>query len=204
LKTGASHCLPSNACDPTSFTTHGVRHQIDFHKGENRDAVINNHSPTKAEHHQLSTSEQMAIDTLNQPNAPQSSRLRSPRPTKSGRRCPAYSEALKKLWATPEYREKMVAARQRSAEDRRNSPQKYSRLGVPNGMRKAEAMKAWETARTLADTIMSGFEAQGIVPGVVIPDSDEEKANRDTTCLGRPTRRWHFQPSAPRMNSLRR
>jgi hypothetical protein len=27
-------------------------------------------------------------------------------------------------------------------------------------MRKAEAMKDWETARTLADTIMSGFEAQ--------------------------------------------
>jgi hypothetical protein len=70
----------------------------------------------------------------------------------------------------------MLAARQRSAEDRRNNPQKYSRLGVPNGMRKAEAMKAWDTARTLADTIMSGFEAQGIVPAVVIPDSDEEKA----------------------------
>jgi hypothetical protein len=70
----------------------------------------------------------------------------------------------------------MVAARQRSTEDRRKNPQKYSRLGVPNGMRKAEAMKARDTARSLADTIMAGFEAQGIVPAMVIPDSDEEKA----------------------------
>jgi hypothetical protein len=100
----------------------------------------------------------------------------NPRHSKSGRRCPAQSAVLKALWAKPEYREKMIAARQRSTEDRRANPQKYSRLGVPNGMRKSEAMKAWDIARALADTIMTGFEAQGIVRAVVPPDSDEEKA----------------------------
>jgi hypothetical protein len=100
----------------------------------------------------------------------------NPRHSKSGRRCPAQSAVLKALWAKPEYREKMIGARQCSAEDRRANPQKYSRRGVPNGMRKPEAMKAWDTARALAGTIMTGFEAQGIVPAKPIPDSDEEKA----------------------------
>ena len=34
-------------------------------------------------------------------------------------------------------------------------------------------MKAWDNARELADTIMRGFEAQGIVPELVIPDTDD-------------------------------
>jgi hypothetical protein len=43
-------------------------------------------------------------------------------------------------------------------------------------MRKAEAMQAWANAQQLADTIMKGFETQGIVPPVAVPDSDDEFA----------------------------
>ena len=101
---------------------------------------------------------------------------RKSRPRKTKRKSPKHSELQTKLWATPEYRAKMIAARSRTAEDRRNNPQKYSRLGVPNGMHKAEATKAWDNARALADTIIQSFEAKGIVPVTVVPDSDNEKA----------------------------
>jgi hypothetical protein len=109
----------------------------------------------------------MAIETA---------KMKSRRPTKTGRRSTAQSEAQQKLWQNSEHRAKMIAARHRSTEDRRKDPQKYSRTGVPNGMRKAEAMKALDIARETADTIMKGFEAQGIVPGLVVPDSDDDLA----------------------------
>jgi len=52
----------------------------------------------------------------------------------------------------------------------------YSRLGVPDGMRKPEATKAWDVARTKADDFMRALEAQGTIAAVVVPDSDEAKA----------------------------
>jgi hypothetical protein len=82
----------------------------------------------------------------------------------------------KRLWLDPEHRARMIAARARSAEDRRANPAHYSRIGVPDGMRQAEAMKAWAVAREHANEIMRGLEAAGVVPKVVIPDSDEDKA----------------------------
>jgi hypothetical protein len=102
--------------------------------------------------------------------------MATPRPTKSGRRSARQSEVQKQLWQIPEHREKMLTARARSAVDRRKDPKKYSRIGVPNGMRKAEAQKAWAAAGELADTIMRGFEALSIVPEEVIPDTDEALA----------------------------
>jgi hypothetical protein len=104
------------------------------------------------------------------------SRKRSPRPNKSGKKSPSRSEAHKLLWADPAYRAKMQEARARTAEDRRRNPAKYSRLGVPDGMRKAEAMELWDVARAQADEFMQTLEAQGVVEAVVVPDSDEEKA----------------------------
>jgi hypothetical protein len=70
----------------------------------------------------------------------------------------------------------MQEARARTAEDRRRNPAKYSRLGVPDGMRKAEADKLWAVAKAQADEFMRTLEAQGVVEAVVVPDSDEEKA----------------------------
>ena len=70
----------------------------------------------------------------------------------------------------------MIAARQRSTEDRRKNPLKYSRLGVPTGMRKAEAMALWDTAGEIADRIIGTLEADGTLPEVVIPESDDDVA----------------------------
>ena len=70
----------------------------------------------------------------------------------------------------------MIAARQRSAEDRRRNPMKYSRLGVPTGMRKAEAMALWDIAGKTADSIVRALEANGVLPEAVIPDSDDALA----------------------------
>jgi hypothetical protein len=100
----------------------------------------------------------------------------NPRPTKTGRRSPAQSEALRKLWQDPAYRSKMIAARHRSTEDRRKDPLKYSRLGVPTGMRKAEAMALWHIAGKIADTIIGALEADGVLPEAVIPDGDDAVA----------------------------
>src|SRR5258708_8950366 len=91
-------------------------------------------------------------------------RKRSPRPNKSGKKSASRSEAHK------------LEARARTAEDRRRNPAKYSRLGVPDGMRKAEADKLWALAKAQADEFMSSLEANGIVASVVVPDSDEAKA----------------------------
>ena len=109
----------------------------------------------------------MAIETA---------KMKSRRPTKTGRRSPAQSEAQKKLWRDPEHRRKMIAARHRSTEDRRKDPLKYSRLGVPTGMRKAEATALWETAGEIADRIVKALEADGVLPAAVVPDSDDEIA----------------------------
>jgi hypothetical protein len=92
----------------------------------------------------------------------------------------AVSEAQKKLWQNPEHRAKMVAARRKLIPLWKAYPERFSRRGVPNGMRKPEAMKLWSEANRLADLAMRGFEAQGIVPKVPmptsIPDTDEEIA----------------------------
>jgi hypothetical protein len=77
----------------------------------------------------------------------------------------------------------MSEARARTAADRKLHPENYSRLGVPDGMRKAEAKELWAVARTKADEFMVALEAQGVVeastPGIghnsqaMIPDTDE-------------------------------
>jgi hypothetical protein len=100
---------------------------------------------------------------------------RIPRIPKSGQRRPEVAETRKKQWQDPEYRERMIAARSRSAEDRQENPERYSRLGVPSGMHRAEALAAWSEANKMADSAIRGLEAQGVVPATVT-DSDEAMA----------------------------
>jgi hypothetical protein len=61
-------------------------------------------------------------------------------------------------------------------EDRRKNPLKYSRLGVPTGMRKAKAMTLWDTAGEIADRIIKALEADRVLPETAIPDSDDAVA----------------------------
>ena len=77
---------------------------------------------------------------------------------------------MNKRWADPAYRAKQIEGRQRTALDRARHPEKYSRAGVPNGMRKAEAQALWDEASTLADAAIQRLEEQGVVERVVIPD----------------------------------
>jgi hypothetical protein len=98
---------------------------------------------------------------------------RIPRIPKSGPRRPETAEAHKKKWQNPEYRERMLAARARAGQE---NSERYSRLGVPSGMHRAEAVAAWAEANKLTEHAMRGLEAQGLVPATVIPDSDEAKA----------------------------
>ena len=70
---------------------------------------------------------------------------------------------MKRRWQDPEYRARMIAARARTAEDRRKYPWKYSRLMVPDGMRKAEAMAAWAEARTKAKRLFALWKEAGLI-----------------------------------------
>jgi len=57
-------------------------------------------------------------------------------------------------------------------------PERFFRRGVPNGMRKRDAIPLWERARELSTRFIKLMEEAGEVPVVVVPDSDEEKAKQ--------------------------
>ena len=101
----------------------------------------------------------------------------APRPSTAKHRKPHgrpnQAIAMRKRWADPEYRAKQIEGRQRTALDRVRHPDKYSRAGIPNGMRKAEAQALWDEASTLADGAMKRLEEQGVVERVVVPDTDD-------------------------------
>jgi hypothetical protein len=85
---------------------------------------------------------------------------------------------MQKRWADPAYRAKQIAGRQRTACDRGRHPEKYSRVGIPNGMRKAEAQALWDKASTLADAAMERLAEQGVVERVTVPDTDDDIAKK--------------------------
>jgi hypothetical protein len=108
---------------------------------------------------------------------------------------PAKAEAQRKRWRQPEYRERVIAAQRAlwadpehrakmcaagfkpvDAEDHHANPTKYSRLSIPNGMRRAEAEAAWDEASKRADMAVRGLEVSGVVPTDVITGTDEELA----------------------------
>jgi hypothetical protein len=124
----------------------------------------------------------MPDETIEPKRTKRPPRKRSPRPTKTGKRSLTRSDAHKRLWQDPAYRAKQVKARGRTAADRRKNPARYSRHGVPDGMRKADAVKAWDAARDDADAFIRTMENAGIVAVVVVPDSDEAKA-KAKACL---------------------
>jgi hypothetical protein len=102
-------------------------------------------------------------------------RKKSPPRTKSDRKNPKAAEALSRLWADPVWAEKTKERMRLSAVKRKGNPA-MSRLGVPDGMRRADAKKAWAKARKKAAKFMEEFEDQGVVVRVPVPESDDEKA----------------------------
>src|SRR5712671_4125980 len=104
----------------------------------------------------------------------------APRPSTAKKRKPHrrpnQTIAMQKRY--PAFRAKQIESRRRTALDRARHPEKYSRVGVPNGMRKAEAHALWDQASTLADAAMKRLEAQGVVERAVVPDTDDDLAKK--------------------------
>ncbi|MBW7970950.1 hypothetical protein [Bradyrhizobium sp. BR 10289] len=116
-------------------------------------------------------------------------RKKSPR-TQGKRTISAASARLKELWQTPEFRARMAERDKRIAADRKANPEKYSRAGVPDGMRRAQAEPLWARARELADRFIQIMKDKGELPQdeivlvqdgedvseVRVPSSDDGKA----------------------------
>jgi hypothetical protein len=71
-----------------------------------------------------------------------------------GRKNPAASEALKKKWQDPEFRAKQAE---------RLRHQRGSRIGIPDGMRRAQAQPLWDLAEQKAKYLMEELEKAGVI-----------------------------------------
>ena len=81
---------------------------------------------------------------------------------------------MKELWKDPEYRERILS---KMREHRAKTPRyKRSRLGVPDGMRKWEAMALWEDARKQAKRFIQIMEDADQVEKAPVPGSDAAMA----------------------------
>lgn len=124
--------------------------------------------------------------------SPKEPRKRSRR-AKTTRKNPENASRLKALWATPEFREKMKERDTKRLAAAKQHPEKFWRTGVPDGMRKRDAMPLWERARELADRFIRIMKDQGELPDeevelitgdegqteiVKVPATDAGKAER--------------------------
>jgi hypothetical protein len=90
---------------------------------------------------------------------------------------PAVSSALKILWATPEFREKMKQRDANRIAAAKLNPEKFWRRGVPDGMRKRDAAPLWDRANQLADRFIQIMKDVGELPAdehVVVKGEDGE------------------------------
>jgi hypothetical protein len=104
--------------------------------------------------------------TDQQPADGRKSRKRKSR-SKMGRKNPAASEGLKKKWQDPKYREKQTKHNQEVLPKGRRT-----RVGVPDGMDRLEALELWEQAAQKARHIMAEFEKAGVIK---FEDTEEEQ-----------------------------
>jgi hypothetical protein len=123
-------------------------------------------------------------------NAKHTPRKTSSRRKGEPRATQATSDRLKELWATPEFREKMNQRDRARIAAAKLNPAKFSRYGVPDGMRRPEAKLAWAKAGELADRFITVLKQNGELPdlrhegdatlhaatGILIPQSDEGMA----------------------------
>ena len=96
--------------------------------------------------------------------AMRTTRKKSPRTKGIPRATRATSERLKELWATPEFREKMKRRDQARIKTAKRNPTRFSRYGVPDGMRRIEATLAWARANELADRFIAALKQNGEIP----------------------------------------
>lgn len=96
------------------------------------------------------------------------------RRAKTRRKNPAVTAALKALWQTPEFQEKMRLRNIKRVEMRASdpNPMRFTRVGVPNGMRRRTAVKVWAKADKAADRFIQMLKDEGDLPQVTVPDTD--------------------------------
>jgi hypothetical protein len=136
-------------------------------------------------------------------------RKKSPRTTGAPRAIKATSERLKELWATPEFRERMKQRDQARIAAAKHNPTRFSRYGIPDGMRRAEAERLWARANELADRFIATLKQTGEIPdkdhtavatqdgSIYVPVTDEgmaEAALREAFVLA-------VGPSTPQVKS---
>lgn len=104
-------------------------------------------------------------------------RKKSPR-NKGWWKRPDHSAWLKEKWQEPEFREKMRLRDEKAAEMRKLDPVRFSRTGVPNGMRRRTAKRLWAKAGKAADRFITMLENEGDLPKpeVTVPDSEDAMA----------------------------
>lgn len=78
---------------------------------------------------------------------------------------PGASEARRKQWQDPVYREKMLANLKRN-----------NRRGIPDGMHRDEAQQLWAKARELGERFIQIMEDADQVEKIVVPGSEAEMA----------------------------
>lgn len=100
---------------------------------------------------------------------------------------------MKAKWKDPEYRAKMAERDSKREELRKVDPERFTRTGIPNGMRKDEAQRLWAKAEAQADKSIQTLKAAGILPettaastvatttaanqsSIPVPDTDEGMA----------------------------
>ncbi|MBR0939270.1 hypothetical protein JQ586_38670 [Bradyrhizobium jicamae] len=71
---------------------------------------------------------------------------------------------MKAKWADPVFRAKMSERDSRSQELRKANPARFTRTGIPNGMRREEAERMWSVADAQADKIIQHLKADGVLP----------------------------------------
>lgn len=84
---------------------------------------------------------------------------------------PSHSAAMKAKWQDPKYLAKMAERDSRREELRKADPERFTRTGIPNGMRKEEAQRLWAVAEAQADKSIQTLKAAGVLPETVAQSS---------------------------------
>src|SRR5262249_51288351 len=152
-------------------------HQLARHRSTSR-ALANDRQEDQRQQRTMLDYTEQDNSHITTPHHPKSLRaIGAPRAStakyRKPHRRPNQAIAMRKRWADPAYRAKQIAGRKRTALDRARHPERYSRAGIPNCMRKAEAQALWDKATIFADAAMQRLEEQGVVERVVVPDTDD-------------------------------
>ena len=95
---------------------------------------------------------------------------------------PSHSAAMKAKWQDPEYRAKMAERDTKREELRKADPERFTRTGIPNGMRKDEAQRLWAVAEAQADKSIQTLKAVGMLPETAA--SASQSATTSTVASG--------------------